>query len=154
MQRANPGVAAVREDELRRAADTHHLVVQDVRRHPDQLEILPALADHLVPSGERDQMREPLHRKRCTIGDELGNSFLQYDDLSHEYSFFCAQCAHIIALRTLPVSLMLMQMRTQVGIVGAGPAGLLLATLLHQEGIESVVVEARSKDYALNRVRA
>ena len=49
---------------------------------------------------------------------------------------------------------MLTQMRTQVGIVGAGPAGLLLSTLLHQEGIESVIVEARSKEYALNRVRA
>ena len=32
-------------------------------------------------------------------------------------------------------------MRTQVGIVGAGPAGLLLAHLLHQQGIESVVIE-------------
>ena len=34
-------------------------------------------------------------------------------------------------------------MRTQVGIVGAGPAGLLLAHLLHRQGIESVVLEAQ-----------
>ena len=45
-------------------------------------------------------------------------------------------------------------MRTQVGIVGAGPAGLLLSHLLHLRGIESVVVEARSRDYVEQRVRA
>ncbi|MBV9749739.1 MAG: 4-hydroxybenzoate 3-monooxygenase [Acetobacteraceae bacterium] len=45
-------------------------------------------------------------------------------------------------------------MRTQVGIVGAGPAGLLLSHLLHLAGIESVVVEARSREYAENRIRA
>ena len=45
-------------------------------------------------------------------------------------------------------------MRTQVGIVGAGPAGLLLSHLLHLHGIESVVLEARSRDYVENRIRA
>src|SRR5712691_6210701 len=45
-------------------------------------------------------------------------------------------------------------MRTQVGIVGAGPAGLLLSHLLHLEGIESVVLEARSRQYGEERVRA
>ena len=45
-------------------------------------------------------------------------------------------------------------MRTQVGIVGAGPAGLTLAHLLHLEGIESVVLESRSREYIEQRVRA
>jgi p-hydroxybenzoate 3-monooxygenase len=45
-------------------------------------------------------------------------------------------------------------MRTQVGIVGAGPAGLLLSHLLWMEGIESVVLEARSREYVEQRVRA
>jgi p-hydroxybenzoate 3-monooxygenase len=45
-------------------------------------------------------------------------------------------------------------MDTQVGIVGAGPAGLLLAHLLHLRGIESVVLEARSRAYVEARVRA
>ena len=45
-------------------------------------------------------------------------------------------------------------MRTQVGIVGAGPAGLLLSHLLHLQGIESVIVEARSREYVEHRVRA
>jgi p-hydroxybenzoate 3-monooxygenase len=44
--------------------------------------------------------------------------------------------------------------RTQVGIVGAGPAGLLLAHLLHLNGIDSVVVENRSREYVIERVRA
>ena len=45
-------------------------------------------------------------------------------------------------------------MRTQVGIVGAGPAGLLLAHLLHREGIDSIIVENRSREYVEHRVRA
>ncbi len=45
-------------------------------------------------------------------------------------------------------------MRTQVGIVGAGPAGLLLSHLLARRGVESVVLEARSRDYVEHRVRA
>ena len=47
-----------------------------------------------------------------------------------------------------------MKIRTQVGIVGAGPAGLVLSQLLYRRGIESVVVEARSREYCEQRVRA
>ena len=43
---------------------------------------------------------------------------------------------------------------TQVAIVGAGPAGLLLAHLLHLDGVESVVLENRDEDYVVQRVRA
>ncbi len=43
---------------------------------------------------------------------------------------------------------------TQVAIVGAGPAGLLLSHLLHQAGIRSVVLESRSRAYVEQRVRA
>jgi p-hydroxybenzoate 3-monooxygenase len=45
-------------------------------------------------------------------------------------------------------------MRTQVGIVGGGPSGLLLAHLLHLGGIDSVVLESRSEEYVIDRVRA
>jgi len=45
-------------------------------------------------------------------------------------------------------------MRTQVGIIGAGPAGLMLARLLKLSGIDSIVIENRSREYCENRVRA
>ncbi len=45
-------------------------------------------------------------------------------------------------------------MHAQVGIVGAGPAGLVLSHLLHRAGIESVIVEARSREYCEGRIRA
>jgi p-hydroxybenzoate 3-monooxygenase len=45
-------------------------------------------------------------------------------------------------------------MRTQVGIIGAGPAGLTLSHLLHLQGIESVVLEAHAQEYVEQRIRA
>jgi len=45
-------------------------------------------------------------------------------------------------------------MRTQVGIVGAGPAGLVLGHLLHLRGIDAVILESRDRDYLEHRVRA
>ncbi|HYW67216.1 MAG TPA: FAD-dependent monooxygenase, partial [Candidatus Dormibacteraeota bacterium] len=45
-------------------------------------------------------------------------------------------------------------MRTQVGIIGAGPAGLTLAHLLQLQGIESVVLESHTREYIEGRVRA
>jgi p-hydroxybenzoate 3-monooxygenase len=47
-----------------------------------------------------------------------------------------------------------MRIRTQVGIVGAGPPGLVLSQLLHRQGIDSVVIQARSRQYCEQRVRA
>jgi len=45
-------------------------------------------------------------------------------------------------------------MRTQVAIIGAGPAGLLLGQLLHVAGIDNVIVERQTGDYVLGRIRA
>ena len=45
-------------------------------------------------------------------------------------------------------------MRTQVAIIGGGPSGMLLAQLLHRHGIDSVVLERKTKDYVLSRIRA
>lgn len=47
-----------------------------------------------------------------------------------------------------------MRFATQVGIVGAGPAGLMLSHLLHLHGISSIIVEAKSREYCEERVRA
>ncbi len=49
---------------------------------------------------------------------------------------------------------MTQSIRTQVAIVGAGPAGLLLGQLLHKSGINAVIVERQSPDYVLGRIRA
>lgn len=45
-------------------------------------------------------------------------------------------------------------MRTQVAIIGAGPAGLLLGQLLHRAGIDNVILERRTPEYVLGRIRA
>ena len=45
-------------------------------------------------------------------------------------------------------------MRTQIAIIGAGPAGLLLGALLHKAGIDNVIIERQSGDYVLKRIRA
>lgn len=45
-------------------------------------------------------------------------------------------------------------MKTQVAIIGAGPSGLLLGQLLHRQGIDNVIVERRSGEYVLSRIRA
>jgi p-hydroxybenzoate 3-monooxygenase len=47
-----------------------------------------------------------------------------------------------------------MVMRTQVVIIGGGPSGLLLGQLLHRRGIEAVVLERKTRDYVLGRIRA
>jgi p-hydroxybenzoate 3-monooxygenase len=45
-------------------------------------------------------------------------------------------------------------MRVQIAIIGSGPSGLLLGQLLHRAGIDTLILEQRSRDYVLNRVRA
>lgn len=45
-------------------------------------------------------------------------------------------------------------MRTQVAIIGSGPAGLLLGALLHKAGVDAVILERKSRDYVLSRIRA
>lgn len=45
-------------------------------------------------------------------------------------------------------------MRTQVAIIGSGPAGLLLGQLLREAGVDSVIIERKSRDYVLARIRA
>jgi p-hydroxybenzoate 3-monooxygenase len=44
--------------------------------------------------------------------------------------------------------------RVQVAIIGAGPSGLLLGQLLHRAGVDNVILEQRSADYVLGRIRA
>ena len=86
VQRADARVAAVGEHELAGGAHPDHLVVEDVRRHPDQLELAPALAQQLVAGGERDQVGEALHRDRVAVGDERRQCVRECRDFSHARS--------------------------------------------------------------------
>ena len=45
-------------------------------------------------------------------------------------------------------------MRAQVAIIGSGPSGLLLGQLLHLAGIDTIIIEHRSREYVLSRIRA
>ena len=45
-------------------------------------------------------------------------------------------------------------MKTQVAVIGAGPAGLMLGALLHKAGIDNIIIERQSADYVLGRIRA
>ena len=60
-------------------------------------------------------------------------------------------CAYLLPMRGVLVNRTLV---TTVGIVGVGAAGLLLGHLLHLTGIDSVIVEDRSREYVIDRVRA
>ena len=44
--------------------------------------------------------------------------------------------------------------RIQVGIIGGGPAGLLLSQILHLKGINSVILKRQSREYVMSRIRA
>ncbi|HEX5195006.1 MAG TPA: 4-hydroxybenzoate 3-monooxygenase [Solirubrobacteraceae bacterium] len=57
-------------------------------------------------------------------------------------------------IRTGPALTEMAAERTEVAIVGAGPAGLVLGRLLHRHGIETVILEARDRDYVEGRIRA
>ena len=45
-------------------------------------------------------------------------------------------------------------MKTQIAIIGAGPAGLMLGHLLHNAGIDTIIIEAKTRQYIEERVRA
>ena len=47
-----------------------------------------------------------------------------------------------------------MNQRVQVLIIGSGPAGLLLGKLLHNIGVETLILERQSQEYVLSRIRA
>ncbi len=83
MQRADPGVAAIGEHEPAGGAHPDHLVVEHVRRHPDQLEVAATLPQQLMAGREGDQVRETLERHAVAIRDELADGLVERYQLSH-----------------------------------------------------------------------
>ena len=77
---------------------------------------------------------------------------------NHLIVHFSNQLALKVILHIIPVQYLLQKseehMQTQVVIIGGGPSGLLLAQLLHVQGIEAVVLERKTRDYVLGRIRA
>ena len=93
MQRADAGIAAPREGQLARAAHADHLVVDQVRRHADQVQVAPALADDLVPGGERDQVGEAFQRDARAVGDVRGDRLAQRTVHPRAYSTTVRDCS-------------------------------------------------------------
>ena len=63
-------------------------------------------------------------------------------------------CGDAVRVRARRLTADRVRSRTQVGIVGAGPAGLFLSHLLHLAGVDSIVIENRTREYVEHRVRA
>lgn len=81
---------------------------------------------------------------RSTANERAGGVTSRY--VTAGYALFRLSLAHSRVQFLVP--------RTQVAIIGAGPAGLVLGRLLHLYGIDSVVIELRSQEYVTGRVRA
>ena len=83
VQRSDSRVPGPGEDQLAGAARPDQLVVDDVRRHPDQREVLAALPDDLVTCRVRDQVGEALHSDGVAVVNRGGHRLGQRQDLSH-----------------------------------------------------------------------
>ena len=79
-----PGLPRIGEDHLPRQAHADHLVVDDVRRHADQREVLAALADRLVRRRMGDEMGEALEGDGIAIVEVFGDSLGQALELGHD----------------------------------------------------------------------
>ena len=73
VQRAHARIAAPGKRQLARAAHADHLVVDQVRRHPHQVQVMATLADDLVAGGERDEMGEAFQRHARAVVHVLGD---------------------------------------------------------------------------------
>ena len=83
MQGSDPGVAAPGEDQSAHASHADHLVEEQVRRQPDQGQVLPALADDLLAGGEGDQVGEPLEGDAVTVVDQPVHGRVEIGDTCH-----------------------------------------------------------------------
>jgi hypothetical protein len=82
VQRPDARVAAPGEHQLPRGAGPDQLVVDDIRRHPDEGEVLVSLPDDLVPRRERNEVGESLERHHVAITEKLANCFGKLNYLS------------------------------------------------------------------------
>src|SRR6266849_4479587 len=76
VQRADSGITAPGEDELRSAARADQLVIYKVRGHPDQGQVAAPLADNLMAGSKRDQVGEAFQRNDIAIAHHFLDRFL------------------------------------------------------------------------------
>ncbi len=76
MQRTDAGIASPGKRQGAGATSANQLIVDQVGRHPDQMQIALFLAQDLVPGSERNQMSEAFQRNALTIVDILIDDFL------------------------------------------------------------------------------
>jgi hypothetical protein len=81
MDRAHAGIAAPREHEARRASHADQLVVEDVGRHADELQVFAALPDHFVSGSEWNQVGETFHRNRLAVAHVASDRVRERHDL-------------------------------------------------------------------------
>src|SRR3954447_23485244 len=82
----------------RRGAHADELVVEDVGRHPDQLQLAPSLAQHLVAGGERDRVGEALHGDGVAVADERAHAVCKAHDVGHGASPVAPACPLLYTL--------------------------------------------------------
>src|SRR5712692_2493874 len=94
MQRANPGIATPGKRQCAGTTSTNQLIVDQVRRHPDQMQIAFFLAQDLVPGSERNQMGKAFQRDALAVMDMLSDDFLKAVKLHLLFHF----CLRLLAL--------------------------------------------------------
>lgn len=94
----------------------------------------------------------PLHAG--VLRFELGTGFFARHPSASDPPWKKSKNRWLFSIVRIPALTHLDCMRTQVAIIGAGPAGLLLGQLLHREGIDAVILEQRTPEYVLGRIRA
>ncbi len=110
---------------------------------------IPVGIVHINDQTVGDEVVNPFGGVKETGGARLGGTHANLE------TFTTTQLGHDAQHHPrLPVLTRPPVMRTQVGIVGAGPAGLVLAHLLHLAGVESVVLEDRGRAHVEGRIRA
>src|SRR5436190_17768647 len=83
MQRADAGIADPGKDELIGATHPDELIVNEIGRHPDERKMAAPLANDLVPSRERNEMREPFHRYGIAVAQGLFHGFGEAKEARH-----------------------------------------------------------------------
>src|SRR5262249_37913510 len=83
------GIAAPREDEFARAPAADHLVVEQIGRHADERQLADALADDLVTSRKRNEMREPFEGHGRALAHEGGDGVREAHHLHGRRSLSC-----------------------------------------------------------------